>query len=66
MKPETLTRCCDEAMKFVNMASAVHTHEVEMEHRMSQTYIDAGKESGLVGAQSIILTRALADLRQGR
>ena len=29
-------------------------------------FIESGKASGLMKAQSIILTRALADLRQGR
>lgn len=66
MRPETLRRCIDEAMKFVNMAGEVPTKEIEMDHRMSHEYIEAGKASGLVGAQSMILTRALADLRQGR
>jgi len=66
MKPETLRRCIDEAMKFIEMAQEVPTRQIEMEHRLSVEYIDHGKASGLVGAQSLILTRALADLRQNR
>lgn len=66
MRPETLRRCVAEAMKFVNMAANVPTSQINHKDRLPTEYIDGGKASGLVGAQSMILTRVLADLRQGR
>jgi hypothetical protein len=66
MRPETLKRCANEASKLIELIQDVPTHYIEGPNRMSTEYVNPGKASGLVRAQSIILTRALADLRKGR
>jgi hypothetical protein len=68
-KATTMLRCIQEAREFIRLAEAVPTHDtlVTKDHVTRKVqYIESGKASGLMKAQSIILTRALADLRQGR
>ena len=64
-----MLRCIQEAREFIRLAEAVPTHDTLVtkdDVTRKVRYIESGKASGLMKAQSIILTRALADLRQGR
>jgi hypothetical protein len=55
------------ATEFVRLANEVPLIDFGTDFKGKKVqFIEPGKASGLMKAQSIILTRALADLRQGR
>ena len=67
MKATTMLRCIKEAREFIHMAEEVPLSDFGRDLKGNKVrFIESGKASGLMKAQSIILTRALADLRQGR
>ena len=79
MKPETLTLCIAEAKRFIEKAEKVTIVEsvykdsdwmvVHKEAKAGDPRIpfyETGKDSGAALRASMDLTRALADLRQGR
>ena len=61
MKADTMKRCVKEAKRFIKLASDVEMHKYGNVEIMQQ-----GKASGAMVRASMDLTRALADLRQGR
>ena len=66
-KATTLLRCVRVATEFVRLANEVPLIDFGTDFKGKKVqFIEPGKASGLMKAQSIILTRALADLRQGR
>ncbi len=65
-KATTMLRCIQEAREFIRLAEAVPVSDFYHFGGEKVRYIESGKASGLMKAQSIILTRALADYRQGR
>lgn len=69
MEAKTLQRCIKEAKDFIEAAEAVPLREVVIEGESSKrtvAYIEPGKASGAMRRASMDLSRALADLRQGR
>lgn len=69
MRLETLNECIAEAEKFIRLAKAVPIKELRAElnvRSIDRSYIEVGKASGAARRASMDLTRALADLRQGR
>ena len=66
-KADTMQRCIKEAREFIRLAEEVPISDFGTDFKGNKVrFIEPGKASGLMKAQSIILTRALADLRQGR
>lgn len=66
-KVTTMQRCVKEAREFIRLAEEVPISDFGRDLKGKKVqFIEPGKASGLMKAQSIILTRALADLRQGR
>lgn len=66
-KATTMLRCIQEAREFIRLAEEVPIKDFGMSFKGNRIQvIESGKASGLMKAQSIILTRALADYRQGR
>lgn len=66
-KASTMLRCIREAREFIRLAEEVPLSDFGRDLKGKKVqFIEPGKASGLMKAQSIILTRALADLRQGR
>lgn len=69
---KTLKRCIEEARRFIRLAEAVPIEHVpartSVMHENLKAYdrIKAGKESAAAKRSSMDLSRALADLRQGR
>lgn len=61
MKPATLKRSADEARRFLLAVSACR-----IESNSGFGRVETGKESSAVKRASMDLSRALADLRQGR
>jgi hypothetical protein len=62
-----MQRCIREAREFIRLAEEVPIKDFGKDFKGKRVQsIESGKASGLMKAQSIILTRALADLRQGR
>ena len=62
-----MLRCIKEAKEFVRLAEEVPFRDFGRDLKGKKVqFIESGKASGLMKAQSIILTRALADYRQGR
>ena len=67
MRVTTMRRCIKEAREFIRLAEGVPLSDFGRDLKGDKVrFIESGKASGLMKAQSIILTRALADLRQGR
>lgn len=66
-KVTTMQRCVKEAREFIRLAEEVPISDFGRDLKGKKVqFIEPGKASGLMKAQSIILTRALADYRQGR
>ena len=67
MRAETLARAIREAKHFIKMAEAVPVNDFGKNFRGERVkIIEMGKASGAARRASMDLTRALADLRQGR
>ena len=73
MNPSTISRCIKEAERFVKLAKAVpiehvpaHESEFAGHHVKAYDRVEAGKASAAAKRASMDLSRALADLRQGR
>jgi hypothetical protein len=66
-KATTMLRCIQEAREFIRPAEEVPIKDFGMSFKGNRIQvIESGKASGLMKAQSIILTRALANYRQDR
>jgi hypothetical protein len=66
-KASTMMRCIREAGEFIRLAEEVPIKDFGKDFKGKRVqFIEPGKASGLMKAQSIILTRALADYHQGR
>lgn len=64
---DTMLRCIREAREFIRLAEEVPVSDFGTDFKGKKVrFIESGKASGLMKAQSIILTRALADYRRGR
>ena len=70
MKADTLKNAIREAEHFVELAKAVPIQEYTIEFGPNKgktaRSIDSGRASGAARRASMDLTRALADLRQGK
>lgn len=68
MKYDTLLDSIKQAEHFIERANqTLLSHGGGEKHRNSHTYVQAGpRETGALRRASMDLTRALADLRQGR
>ena len=62
MNPATLAKAIKEAKRFLKAAELAYSTECEK----GKTYSWGGKNSAAAKRSSMDLTRALADLRQGR
>ena len=66
-KAATMQKCIKEAREFIRLAEEVPVSDFGTDFKGKKVqFIESGKASGLMKAQSIILTRALADYRQNR
>lgn len=63
MKKKTLTKAVEEARRFIEKASELKIMAIGSKYDDINGY---PKEQGTVNRASMDLTRALADLRQGR
>jgi hypothetical protein len=67
MEAKTMKKCIAEAKRFVKLAEAVPIRKTENKSQFSKwDFVESGKASGAARRASMDLTRALADLRQGR
>jgi len=67
MQAKTMKQCIQEAKDFIKLAEAVPMRDFGKDLNGKEVlFIESGKASGAMKRASMDLTRALADLRQGR
>lgn len=62
MNPSTLLKCIKEAERFIKLAKLAYSTEFDKD----KEYCHGGKNCAAAKRASMDLSRALADLRQGR
>ena len=62
MNPSTLSRCIKEAERFIKLEKLAYSTEFDKD----KEYCNGGKNCAAAKRASMDLSRALADLRQGR
>jgi hypothetical protein len=67
MRPETLHRCVKEAKRFIALAEVVPIIDHNWKGEKTKPFVELpSKYSAAAKRSSMDLSRALADLRQGR